>query len=96
MPYQITLTVSTGAPPYNIYVCDVTNTYCYFATSFGGGTITFDSPSPLGYTTPVLVKIIDSQRCETFQLHKCVPTLTPTLTPTVTPTITETLSLIHI
>ena len=88
MPNQITLTVSTGTPPYNIYVCDITNTYCYFATTFGGGTITFDSPSPLGYTTPILIKIVDSLNCETFELYQCVPTQTPTLTPTVTPTPT--------
>ena len=60
MPYQITLTVSTGTPPYNIFVCDVTNTYCYYATTFGGGTTTFYSPSPLDETTPILVKIIDT------------------------------------
>ena len=60
MPNQITLTVSTGTPPYNIFVCDVTNTYCYPAATFGGGTITFDSPYPLEYTTPILIKIVDT------------------------------------
>ena len=88
MPNQITLTVSTGTPPYNIYVCDITNTYCYFATTFGGGTITFDSPAPLEYTTPILIKIVDSAGCETFELYQCIPTPTPTLTPTLTPTAT--------
>ena len=88
MPNQITLTVLTGTPPYNIYVCDITNTYCYFATTFGGGTITFDSPAPLGDTTPVLIKIVDSLNCETFEFYQCVPTPTPSLTPTLTPTTT--------
>ena len=80
MPNQITLTVSNGTPPYNIYVCDITNTYCYSATTFGGGTITFDSSAPLEYTTPILIKIIDSRNCESFQYYQCVPTPTPTLT----------------
>jgi len=88
MPNQITLTVSTGTPPYNIFVCDITNTYCYPATTFGGGTITFDSPAPLGDTTPVLIKIVDSLNCETFEFYQCVPTPTPSLTPTLTPTTT--------
>jgi len=88
MPNQITLTVSSGTPPYNIYVCDITNTYCYSAITFVGGTITFDSPAPLEYTTPILIKIIDSRNCESFQYYQCVPTPTPTLTPTLTPTPT--------
>jgi len=88
MPNQITLTVSTGTPPYNIFVCDVTNTYCYPAATFGGGTITFDSPAPLEYTTPILIRIVDSLNCETFELYQCVPTQTPSLTPTLTPTAT--------
>ena len=88
MPNQITLTVSTGTPPYQVSVCDITNTYCYPATTFGGGTITFDSPAPLGDTTPVLIKIVDSLNCETFEFYHCVPTPTPSLTPTLTPTTT--------
>ena len=88
MPNQITLTVSTGTPPYQVSVCDITNTYCYPATTFGGGTITFDSPAPLGDTTPVLIKIVDSLNCETFEFYQCVPTPTPSLTPTLTPTTT--------
>ena len=88
MPNQITLTVSTGTPPYQVFVCDITNTYCYFATTFGGGTITFDSPAPLEYTTPILIKIVDSLNCETFEFYQCVPTPTPSLTPTLTPTAT--------
>ena len=88
MPNQITLTVLTGTPPYQVSVCDITNTYCYYAITFGGGTITFDSPAPLEYTTPILIKIIDSRNCESFQYYQCVPTPTPTLTPTLTPTPT--------
>ena len=88
MPNQITLTVLTGTPPYQVSVCDITNTYCYYAITFGGGTITFDSPAPLEYTTPILIKIVDSLNCETFEFYQCVPTPTPTLTPTLTPTAT--------
>ena len=88
MSNVIQISDPTGTPPFNVYVCDITNTYCYFATTFGGGTITFDSPAPLEYTTPILIKIIDSQLCESFQYYQCVPSPTPTPTPTLTPTAT--------
>ena len=60
MSNVIQISNPSGTPPFNVYVCDVTNTYCYFATTFNGGTISFNAPVPLNNTTPILIKIIDS------------------------------------
>lgn len=88
----IEITGATGTPPYDVYICDTTLTYCYLIS--GGTTI----PPTVEYTlsglfegvTPIIIKIIDSQGCEFFQLYNCPtsPTPTPTNTPTPTPTTT--------
>ena len=88
MPNVIQISNPSGTPPFSVYVCDITNTYCYSATTFNGGTITFNAPQPLDDTTPILIKIIDGLGCESFQYYQCVPTATPTPTPTLTPTAT--------
>lgn len=89
---QITITGTTGVPPLQIEVCDITNTTCVIVT--GSTTIppsfTFDVPSPLNNVTSILVKIVDSNGCEIFQVYSCLtPTPTPTVTPTPTPTPTN-------
>ena len=90
---QITITGSTGVGPYQIQVCDITNSTCIIVT--GSTTIppsfTFDVPSPLDGVSSLLVKIIDSNGCEVFQVYSCPPTPTPTpsVTPTPTPTPTN-------
>jgi len=88
----IEITGATGTPPYDVYICDTTLTYCYLIS--GGTTI----PPTVEYTlsglfegtTPIIIKIIDSQGCEFFQLYNCStsPTPTPSNTPTPTPTTT--------
>ena len=88
MPNVIQVSNPIGTPPFNVYVCDVTNTYCYYATTFNSGTITFDAPVPLDNTSPILIKVIDNTGCEIFELYQCPVTLTPTPTLTVTPTTT--------
>ena len=93
MPHQISITGSTGTPPYSIYVCDVTISYCYLVT--GSTTIpptfTFDVPPPLEGVNTLIVKIIDAIGCEVFEPYSCPPTPTPTpsFTPTPTPTPTN-------
>ena len=89
---QITITGVTGTGPYQVQVCDITNTTCVIVT---GSTIipptyTFDVPSPFVGTPNLLIKIVDSTGCNTFQYYSCPPTPTPTPTPTLTPTPTPT------
>ena len=86
----IEITGATGTPPYSVYVCDSTLTYCYVVTesTMIPPTFIFDVPPPLDVVSPLIVKIIDANGCETFESYSCPPTPTPT--PTVTPTQTVT------
>ncbi len=89
---QIEITGVTGTGPYQVEVCDITNTTCVVVT---GSTIipptyTFDVPPPFVGTNSLLIKITDSLGCEVFQYYSCPPTPTPTPTPTLTPTPTPT------
>jgi len=90
----IRITSLSGSSPYNITICDTTNTNCYFGVS-GATTVPLiiDLPSELLGATEVLVKITDSLGCEKFQYHFCgepIPSPSPTTTPTNTQTPTNT------
>lgn len=93
MIYSIDITGSTGVSPYDIYVCDITNTYCYLVSGSTSipPTFSFIVPSPLFGVNSLLVKIVDSNGCEDFIYYSCPPTPTPTpsVTPTPTPTPTN-------
>lgn len=88
----IDITGSTGVSPYSVYVCDITNTYCYLVTGSTSipPTFSFNVPSPLFGVDQLLVKIVDSNGCEDFNFYSCPPTPTPTPTQTPTPTPTPT------
>jgi surface protein len=92
MSLQIEITGVTGTGPYEIQVCDITNTTCVVVTSATNipPTFTFDVPPPFDGVSSIIVKIIDSIGCETFHPYYCPPTPTPTPTPTLTPTPTPT------
>ena len=86
----IQITSLTGHSPYNITICDVTNTYCYLGIS--GATsapLTINIPAELVNVEEVLVVITDSIGCSELQYHYCdepKPSQTPTQTPTPSPT----------
>ena len=86
----IQITSLTGHSPYDITICDITNTYCYIgAIGVTMVPLTINIPTELLGTSELLVVVTDSIGCETFQPFYC-PTMTPTVTPTPTPTITPT------
>lgn len=73
MSSQITISGFTGTQPVNVFVCDITNSYCYLVT---GSTVipsvyTFFIPPPLDVVDSILLKIIDSNGCEKFVLLSC-------------------------
>lgn len=74
----IEITGATGTGPYDIYVCDITLTYCYLVSSATTipPTYTVTIPVPLDGVSQVIVKLIDSLGCEIIQQYTC---LTPTL-----------------
>jgi len=87
----IQITSLTGHSPYDITICDITNTYCYFGVS-GATTapLTINIPTELINVDKVLVVITDSLGCSELQYHNCddpKPSQTPT--PTITPTPTK-------
>jgi len=84
----------TGHSPYDVYICDYTNTYCYLVESGlveCPPTIELDIPTQLEDVDNLIVKVIDSEDCEVFKVYTCppTPTPTPTNTPTTTPTPTN-------
>jgi len=80
MTNQITISGITGNPPYDVYVCDITNTYCYLITgsTLIPPTLIFNVPPPLEDVNSVLVKITDISGCTTFINYSCPPTPTNT------------------
>jgi len=90
----IQITSLTGHSPYDITICDITNTYCYTgATGVTSAPLTIDIPTELLGTQELLVVVTDSIGCSEIQYHFCNTPLTPTPTPSITPTITPTNSL---
>lgn len=89
----IEITGISGHSPYDIYVCDITNTYCYVVDSGVVSVPPFlylNLPTQLSNVNQVLIKIIDSEGCNVFQYVACPVTPTPTPTNTLTPTPTPT------
>lgn len=86
----IQITSLTGHSPYDITICDITNTYCYSGvTGATTAPLTIDIPTELLGTTELLVVVTDSIGCQEIQYHNCgepLPSSTPTPTPTITPT----------
>ena len=93
MPHQISLSATTGTPPYQVIVCDVTLIYCYSLTGSTSlsATTTFNIPTPLDVADSIIVKVIDSNGCQIFLPYSCpvTPTPTPTITPTPSATPTD-------
>lgn len=87
--YTIEITSFTGTTPFSVTICDMTLTYCYVvATGVSSVPITVNVPMPLTGAPQLIVKLVDANNCEYFQLYKCItPTPTPTLTPTPTPSM---------
>lgn len=82
----------SGTPPYDVYVCDPTITYCYFVSDdVSVFPLLIDLPIQLTGINSVVVKMIDSNGCEIFYNIACqLPTPSITVTPSFTPTPTPT------
>ena len=98
MPQVIEITGSTGSGTYDVYLCDITLTYCFLisgATSIPP-TVSFELPSSLPNpnsppttisfdgSTSVIVKLVDTATlCEKFMLYNCGEPPTTTTTTTI-------------
>jgi len=61
-----------GNSPYDIYACDITNTYCYLISGSTTFPITFNLPIPLNGVDEFMVKVIDTNGCERFKILSCL------------------------
>jgi hypothetical protein len=89
------LTGISGHSPYDIYICDITDSYCYLVVS-GVTTIppsiSLITPTEFNGVDELLIKVIDTTGCKFFRYFNCLavtPTPTPVPTPTPTPIPTE-------
>lgn len=87
---EINITGATGTGPYDIYICDLTLTFCDLVSSNETLPYSFLTYGIYENATSVIIKLIDSLGCEIFHPYSCpvTPTPTPTNTPTPTPTST--------
>lgn len=86
----IDITSLSGTSPYDIYVCDITLTYCFLVLT-GVSTVpqSVELPSFLYGARNIVIKIVDSIGCEFFTTVSCLlPTPSITVTPSYTPTPT--------
>jgi len=81
MSQSIDILTSTGVPPYDVYVCDITYTFCYVVATGVTLPYQFFAPPPLDNVSQLIVKLIDSTGCVFFEPFQC-PTPTPTPSPT--------------
>ncbi len=89
MPLEITISSVTGNTPVEIYCCDISGTTCDYISTVSTFPYTFYAPDSLS-TSDFIVKIVDTQGCESSQVEAVTPTPTPSFTPTQTATQTMT------
>ncbi len=103
MSCQVQINSISGTSPFDIYICDINLNLCVFIQTETSPTypIVITPPATFYGLNQLIVKIIDGNGCETFNLytlptptptasHTPTPTVTPTFTPTMTSTVTPT------
>ena len=90
MSEQVTISSVTANTPVDIYYCDSMSASCVYVATVSTFPYTFDVPDPYDYGD-FIIKIVDTQNCETgYPIHITpTPTTSVTPTPTITPTITS-------
>ena len=71
MQHDLTINSITGTSPFDVYVCDITNTYCFFVSGITTSSFTFTVPTPLNGVEELLLKVVDSTGCEKFTYYSC-------------------------
>jgi hypothetical protein len=94
MTIQVTISSIVGTSPYDLYVCQVDGTDCFYIDRITSEQLpyVFDIPEPYNNSESYLFKVVDdygSISTGTTYLYAS-PTPTLTLTPTITPTPTIT------
>ncbi len=94
MTIQVTISSIVGTSPYDLYVCQVDGTDCFYIDRLTSEQLpyVFDIPAPYNNSESYLFKVVDdygSISTGTTYLYAS-PTPTATVTPTITPTPTIT------
>ena len=73
MSHQIEISGTTGTSPYDIYLCDITNSYCYLMSGSTSipPSVTFIVHPPLDDVNSLLIKLVDFNGCEIFHYYEC-------------------------
>jgi hypothetical protein len=97
MEVQVTINDISGQTPYDIYVCQVDGSGCFYISTITDSSFpyVFEIPAPYNSSPNYLIKAIDANDCiisGATGVVTPIPSLTPTIsvTPTINPTPTNT------
>jgi hypothetical protein len=63
MSIQVNINGITGQSPYDIYVCQVDGTGCFYMLTTSSTSLSFIIPTPYDESSSYLLKVIDSNEC---------------------------------
>lgn len=65
MPVQVTLSSLSGTSPFDVYICQLNLTGCFYIDTITSGDIpyVFDIPSPYDIAESYCLKVVDNQGC---------------------------------
>jgi len=63
MAVQVTINDISGQTPYDIYVCQVDGSGCFYISTISTTPYSFIIPSPYDTGLAYMLKVIDSQNC---------------------------------
>jgi hypothetical protein len=66
MPIDITINDISGQTPFDVYVCNIGQTYCVYSATITSGDLpyTFEVPIPFLNSEGVNLRIIDDNDCQ--------------------------------
>jgi len=87
MAVQVTINDISGQTPYDIYVCQVDGTGCFYISTITNSSFpyTFDIPAPNDTSANYMIKAIDANNCVISGASSVNFFVTPTPTPSSTP-----------
>lgn len=63
MDVQVTINGITGQSPYDVYVCQVDGSGCFYISTIESTPYVFDIPVPYNTSPNYMVKAIDANNC---------------------------------
>lgn len=63
MAVNIDINGITGTSPFNIFLCDINETPCYYITQVSSFPFSFQVPPPINTYTSFILKVVDVNNC---------------------------------